>query len=490
MRPHKLTTPFFYFLIFLFIQSASTFEISAQSHKDKIDELLLKYQEYHQFNGSVLVADKGEVVLRGGYGMANMEWDIPNDAETKHRLGSISKQFTSMLIMQLVQEGKLKLDAPVTTYLEDYPKKTGDIITIHHLLTHSSGIPNYTSFPNFFDEKSRDPYKVEVFIGEFSDLELEFEPGSKFSYSNSGYFLLGAVIEKVTGNSFEQELQAKIFTPLKMNNSGFDHHATILKKRAAGYEKNGSNYRNAAYIDMSIPYAAGSLYSTADDLLVWDQALTNGDLLSKENHTIMFSQQISAWGGSYGYGWGVQKRFSESKKDTVMEYSHGGGINGFNTLITRVPAEQNVVILLNNTGGAALNDITRAINAILDDKPYKFPKLSIASAIMVTYSKEGVEKGREEYEKLKKDSEYNLNEGEMNRTGYGLLQSGKIKEAIDVFEINVTEFPKSANTYDSLGEAYLADGQKELALKNYKKTVEMDPKNENAIKIIEGLESN
>jgi len=109
---------------------------------------------------------------------------------------------------------------------------------------------------------------------------------------------------------------------------------------------------------------------------------------------------------------------------------------------------------------------------------------------MVTYSKEGVEKGREEYEKLKKDSEYNLNEGEMNRTGYGLLQSGKIKEAIDVFEINVTEFPKSANTYDSLGEAYLADGQKELALKNYKKTVEMDPKNENAIKIIEGLESN
>ena len=204
----------------------------------------------------------------------------------------------------------------------------------------------------------------------------------------------------------------------------------------------------------------------------------------------MFSQQISAWGGSYGYGWGVQKKFSESKKDTVMEYSHGGGINGFNTLITRVPAEQNVVILLNNTGGAALNNITRAINAILDDKPYKFPKLSIASAIMETYSKEGVEKGHEEYEKLKKDSEYNLNEGEMNRTGYGLLQSGKIKEAIDVFEINVTEFPKSANTYDSLGEAYLADGQKELALKNYKKTVEMNQKTENAIKIIEGLEEN
>ncbi len=476
--------------LFIFIFGLFTINMSAQSHKEKIDELLSKYEEYNQFNGSVLVADKGEVVLRGGYGQANMEWDIPNDAETKHRLGSISKQFTSMLIMLLVEEGKLKLDVPVTTYLTDYPKNNGDIITIHHLLTHSSGIPNYTSFPNFFDEKSRDPYEVEKFIGEFSDLELEFEPGSKFNYSNSGYFLLGAIIEKVTENTFEQELQDRIFTPLTMTNSGFDHHATILKKRAAGYEKNGNTYSNAAYLDMSIPYAAGSLYSTADDLLIWDQALTDEILLSQENSKIMLSQHIRTRGAFYGYGWGVQKKYSESKKDTVMEYSHGGGINGFNTLITRVPDEKNVVILLNNTGGAALNKITRAINAILDDKPYKFPKLSIASAIMETYSKEGVEKGHEQYEKLKKDPEYKLNQREMNRTGYGLLQSDKIKEAIDVFMINVTEFPDSANAYDSLGEAYLADGQKELALKNYKKAVEMDPKNENAKKIIEELEAN
>ena len=476
--------------LFIFTFVLFTINISAQTHKEKIDELLTKYQEYNQFNGSVLVADEGQVILRGGFGLANMEWDIPNDAETKHRLGSISKQFTSMLIMLLVEEGKLQLDASVTTYLTDYPKNNGDIITVHHLLTHSSGIPNYTSFPNFFDEKSRNPYQVEIFIGEFSDLELEFEPGSKFSYSNSGYFLLGAIIEKVTENTFEQELQDKIFSPLKMNNSGFDHHATILKKRAAGYEKNGSTFRNAAYLDMSIPYAAGSLYSTADDLLIWDQALTNETLLSQENSRIMFSQHIRAWGGSYGYGWGVQKKYSESKKDTVMEYSHGGGINGFNTLITRIPSEKNVVILLNNTGGAALNNITLAINAILDNMPYKFPKLSIASAVLETYSNEGVIKGHEQYEKLKVDPEYNLNEREMNRTGYELIQSGKLKEAIDVFKINVAEFPISSNTYDSLGEAYLADGQKELALTNYKKALELNPKNDIAKKIIKELEAN
>ncbi|MGI9532237.1 serine hydrolase [Lutimonas sp.] len=465
-----------------------TFDVSAQSHKDKIDALLHKYKEYEQFNGSVLVADQGELILSGGYGMANMEWDMENDAETKHRLGSISKQFTSMLIMLLVAEGKLDLQVPITTYLTDYPKNTGDLINTHQLLTHSSGIPNYTSFPNFFDEKSRNPYEVDVFIGEFSDLELEFEPGGKFRYSNSGYFLLGAIIEKITGNSYEQELHDRIFTPLNMNNTGFDHHATILKKRAAGYEKNGNNYSNANYLDMSIPYAAGSLYSTADDLYIWDQALRNNTLLSKENADLMFGEHIKAWGGFYGYGWGIQKRYSDSKKDTVMEYSHGGGINGFNTLITRVPAEKNVVILLNNTGRVALNDIARAINAILDDKPYKMPKLSIANALLETYSNEGVAKGREQYEALKDNTEYKLDEGDMNRAGYSLLQNGKKKEAIDIFSINVMEFPKSSNTYDSLGEAYLEDGQKELALKNYKKAFEMNPKNVNAKKIITSLE--
>ena len=173
-----------------------------------------------------------------------------------------------------------------------------------------------------------------------------------------------------------------------------------------------------------------------------------------------------------------------------MEYSHGGGINGFNTLITRVPEEKNVVILLNNTGGAPLNQITVAINAILDDQPYDFPKMSLADAVLETFTNEGTEKGMAKYEELKNHNEYNLDEGEMNRAGYTLLQSGKVKEAIAVFKINVQVFPESSNPYDSLGEAYLVDGQKKLALDNYKKTFDMDPKNENAKKIIDELEGN
>ena len=241
---------------------------------------------------------------------------------------------------------------------------------------------------------------------------------------------------------------------------------------------------------MSIPYAAGSLYSTADDLYIWDKSLSQGLLLSEENYKIMMSGHIKAWGGYYAYGWCVRKVYSEKKKDSVMEYSHCGGINGFNTLITRVPAEKNVVILLNNTGGAPLNEITVAINAILDDKPYDLPKMSLADALLETFNDDGIDKGMAQYEELKNHNEYNLDEGQMNRTGYSLLQSGKVKEAIAIFNINVQEFPESSNPYDSLAEAYLADGQKDLALKNYKKAFEMDPKNVNAKKIIDELEAN
>ena len=250
------------------------FNISfAQNKAKQIDELIGKYNQYGQFNGSALVAENGKVILKKGFGSANIEWDIPNQPDTKFRLGSISKQFTAFLIVKLTEEGKIKLDVPITTYLPDYPKATGDKITIHHLLTHTSGIPNYTSLPNFFKDQSRNPYTPEEFVKTFSSLPLEFTPGEKFNYSNSGYFLLGYIIEKVSGKSYEQYLQETILDPLKMVNSGYDHADVILKNRAAGYEKRGKKIRNAPYLDMSIPYAAGSLYSTVEDLYLWDQAL-------------------------------------------------------------------------------------------------------------------------------------------------------------------------------------------------------------------------
>ncbi len=485
-QPSKLSLPTL-LIIAIFIQLATLQVATGQSKTAKLDELMNLYTEYGQFNGSVLVAEKGKVIYKKGFGMANMEWDIPNQSDTKHRLGSITKQFTSMLILQLVEQGKLKLDVPITTYLPDYNKSNGDKITVHHLLTHTSGTPNYTAFPNFFRDSTRDPYTPDEFVEVFADSTLQFTPGEKFTYSNSGYFLLGVIIEKVTGKSYEQVLQENIFTPLKMNSSGYDHHSTILKKRASGYQKNGKAYRNANYIDMSIPYAAGSLYATVEDLYLWDQALYTNKLLSKKYMDLMFTKHVPAFGGHYAYGWGINKVPNGEANDSLKVISHGGGINGFNTLISRIPADKNLVVLFSNTGGAALDDMSVAIRGILYNNPYEMPKKSLASVLLDDINKLGVAKAIAQFNEFNASGEYALNESEMNNAGYEFLQADKVNEALAVFKLNIAAFPKSSNVYDSYGEALLKNGEKEKSIENYKKSIELNPANQGGIDVLKKL---
>ena len=225
----------------------------AQDKTNEIDKLMQTYYDYGRFNGTVLVAENGKVIFKKGYGLANMEWNIPNKSDTKFRLASITKQFTSMLIMQLVEEGKIKIDSKITDYLPEYRKDTGDKVTIHHLLTHTSGIPSYTNRPGW-QEMTQKRHSVDEMVQEGCSDNLEFEPGTKFSYNNSGYFLLGAIIEKVTNKPYETVLEEKIFEPVGMKNSGYDHFETIIENRAAGYQKNSDGYIHTPYLDMSNPY--------------------------------------------------------------------------------------------------------------------------------------------------------------------------------------------------------------------------------------------
>jgi len=339
----------------------------AQAKAAKIDSLMTQYHQKGAFNGTVLVAEKGSVIFKKGYGMADIEWDIPNAPDTKFRLGSITKQFTSMLIMQLVQEGKLKLDGKLSDYLPYYRKDIGQKVTIHHLLTHTSGIPSYTSLPGFFKDVSRDPYGVEDFVKKYCSGDLKFEPGSKFEYDNSGYFLLGAIIEQLTGQPFEKALQERILDPVGMKDTGYDHHETILKKRASAYEKSaGGSVTNAPYLDMSIPYAAGSLYSTVEDLFKWDRSLYTDKLLSESNKELMFKPFLN----KYGYGWFISDLTLGNSQEKVPTVSHEGGINGFNTLEIRLIGDRSLIVLLNNTGGTKLAEMARNIAGILYDKPY------------------------------------------------------------------------------------------------------------------------
>ena len=455
-----------------------------QTKVEKIDKLVGDYAKYGKFNGTVLVADKGNVIYKKGFGLADMEWDIPNQPDTKHRLGSITKQFTAMLIMQLVEQGKLKLDVPITTYLPDYSKKNGDVITIHHLLTHTSGIPNMTSFPGFTKDISRNTYTAKQLVNLFSDSTLQFKPGEKFDYSNSGYILLGYIIETVTGKSYETVLRENIFEPLGMKNSGYDHLQPVLKNRARGYQRFGWKYVNANFIDMSVPHAAGAMYSTVEDLSLWDQALYGTQLLRKENMDLLFTKHISTGGGHYGYGFDIGEIPLGNTPERMATVGHGGGIDGFHTLLTRFPSDKSFIILLNNTGGAPLNPITNAIAAILYDKTYDAPKRSVASSLAERMEKEGIPAALAYYNGIKDSAGYYLDENEMNGTGYQFLQSGKLKEAVEVFKLNTVAFPKSANVFDSYGEGLLALGNKSEALENYKKAVRMNPGNANAIKLL------
>ena len=460
--------------------------VLAQDHAAKIQDVLALAHKYRQFNGSALVATNGKVIYKGGFGMANMEWNIPNAPDTRFRLGSITKQFTAMLTLQLVEQGKLKLDGKVSDYLPDYRKDVGSKVTIHHLLTHTSGIPSYTSQPGFLETVSRNPYKVDEFVKKYASGDLEFEPGSKYTYNNSGYFLLGAIIERITGKPYEQVLKQNIFDPLGMKSTGYDHHDMIIPKRASGYRKTADGYTNAPYLDMSIPYAAGSLYSTVEDLYLWDQALYADKLISAQSKALMYKPFLQ----DYAYGWAVRNASFKQNDQPVQLIEHGGGINGFTTLIQRFPQEKNLIVLLDNTGTGYLGRLTEIIAKILYNQPYDPPKISIVSVLEETIRGKGIEAGIAQYRELKakQSATYDFAEGELNQLGYQLLRSGKAKEAIEIFKLNVEAYPQAFNTYDSLAEAYATVNERELAIQNYKKSLELNANNTSAVEALKRLE--
>jgi len=473
-------------LLGLFALIALFNESCGQTKVENLDKLIGAYAENANFNGSVLVAEKGVIIYKKGFGLANMEYGIPNQPSTKFRLGSVTKQFTAMLIMQLVSENKLALDSPISRYLHDYPKKTGDRITIHHLLTHTSGIPDYTSFPGF-RQLMGTTARPEELVRLFADSALEFAPGERYQYSNSGYVLLGFIIETITGKTYEQVLQSKILVPLEMNNTGYDHNSSVLTDRAAGYNRAGNSFQNANYIDMSVSFSAGGLYSTVEDLYKWDQALYTEKLLPKKYLDLSFAKQVPADGQFYGYGWMIGKISVGNSTDRIETIGHSGVINGFNARITRIPSDKSLIVLLNNTGGAPLDEMTVGIAGILNDKPYSFPKKSLAYSLLHVIDQDGLDAARLFYDKVKTSEDYQLNENDINSAGYELLQSSRAKEATFLFKINVEAFPNSFNAYDSYGEALLTLGDTTQSIENYKKSVKLNPGSQSGLSALKQL---
>ncbi len=425
----------------------------------QMDALLARYHELALFNGSALIAENGQPVLRKGYGEANMEWHIRNTPDTRFRLGSITKQFTATLVMRMVEKGQIDLAAPIGRYLPDYPKPNGDRIAIHQLLNHTSGIPGYTELPEWA-RTIRDPQKPAEFIGIFSRLELLFEPGTKFSYNNSGFFLLGVILEKVSGKPYRELLREQIFEPLAMSQSGYDSTAPLIEKRAAGYDATLNGYVNTSYLDMGQPFAAGSLYSSVDDLLRWDQALYADKILTAASKQRMFTPGLS----DYGYGLFIHK-------GAVTTIEHGGGINGFSTQITRDIETKRLYVLLNNTGGAPLVAMVDGLRAILDGKTAEMPKVPAAPVLYKTWQSSGIGALMDQLKSMQAGTVYDTREGELTRLTGALLGKGKAADALEVAKVAEAAWPKSANVATLMGRVQAVAGHRVEALTAYSRAI-------------------
>jgi tetratricopeptide (TPR) repeat protein len=273
-----------------------------------------------------------------------------------------------------------------------------------------------------------------------------------------------------------------------MKNTGYDVYGTIIEKRAAGYQKTADGYVNAPYLDMSIPYAAGSLYSTVEDLYLWDQALYTDRVITPASKALMYKPNLN----DYAYGWAITKTNFGAGATNAPIITHTGGINGFNTVISRFPEQKHLIVLFDNTSqGGALGGIQREITNILYGQPHELPRMPLAEVLNKTIGEKGIEAGLAQYRELKTKQAkvYDFREPELNRLGYQLLSQKKLKEAIEIFKLNVAEYPQGFNTYDSLGEAYMNNGDTELAIQNYKKSLELNPQNASATAALKRLES-
>ena len=341
-----------------------------EGNKEKQEELT-KYmeflQKYHNFNGSILVAKDGKILLNKAYGLADIDQNIENTPQTTFAIGSITKQFTAMAIMQLAEKGLLNVEDKLSKYFPDFPN--GDLITIHNLLTHTSGLFNYTNLDEFLgmDINNREP---ETVIHLIKDLPLNFQPGERFEYSNTNYVLLGMIVEKLSNMPLEKFLEKNIFKPLKMENTGMysienyqipdtTPHVGFLELIPVDDE-----------LVLTQAYGAGNMYSTVEDLYRWDRALNTEKLVNKETLDKIFEKYITIdETNHYGYGWMITEDHTENR------IHHGGNTFGFTANITRYPEADLTIIALSNVGAYDLVTLTEDLSSIVLDKEYNMPEL-------------------------------------------------------------------------------------------------------------------
>jgi len=357
-----------------------TVQVNAKSNSKKIDNLLNNLFEKNGPGGVALVVKDGKTIYRKAFGMANLELGVKMQPNHIFRIGSITKQFTASAILKLVEEGKVKLDADITEYIKDYPTH-GHKITIEHLLTHTSGIKSYTGMKEWDSEARKRDFTPAELVDYFKNKPMDFKPGEKFGYNNSGYILLGHIIELVSGKTYEEYIQENIFTPLHMDSSSYGSTSRIIKNRAYGYDKSEDNYKNADFLSMTQPYSAGSLLSTVDDIHTWYKAVMADKVISQENRKKAHKRSVLNNGDEtgYGYGWSI----GNIQGNSMIQ--HGGGINGFLTASLILPEKNIFVAIFSNCNCNYPGETANKIAAIVIDKPFEWKNNSLDDDLLKSY---------------------------------------------------------------------------------------------------------
>ncbi len=465
----------FFFKIFSIIifcgKSFSQVPISAISIK--IDTLIQSLYSRDQFKGCILVSMNEKVVYKKAYGKSDVEKNIPFNISTPCYLASVSKQFTAAGILILTQKKLIALDDHLNKYFPDFPN--GESITIRQLLSHTSGIVNYEDLG--IDNPTLTNQKVYESLVEHKT--LQFQPGEKYEYSNSGYVLLAMIIEKVSKMPFADFMKNYVFDPLKMTNTFIYDKSNIQKSLAKAYGKFGDESDAIGNTT-----GDGGICSTVEDLFKWDKALYTNKLVSQSALMQAFEPAILNDGSKslYGLGWMMK---NDSTKKIVY---HTGGSGGYRTYIERNLTNHNAIIILTNIENSPRREISQSIENILNGQPYELPKISIATKMYNIRNENGIDSAIQFYNfnKTNNYDKYDFSEQELNLLGYKLWSIGKIDEAIEIFKMNVAAY-SSSNAYESLGEAYLKKGDKDKAETCFREALKLDATNQDAIRMMKQI---
>lgn len=347
----KKLIPAFALLPFL----AATMDAQTKGYEKKMDSIIqTEFRNTNEPGGVFLIAQHGKKLYQKAFGKANLELNVNMTPDQVFQIGSMTKQFTAVAILMLEQQGKLNVNDPVSQYIKDYPN--GDKITVHHLLTHTSGIKDFTKMKSISSIAQKE-MKPEEMVNFFKNEPVDFVPGEKFDYNNSGYVVLGYIIELVSGTSYEDFIKKNIFEKAGMNHSYYASDRKVIPQRAYGYHKKEQGFVNKTVISFSVPFSSGSLMSTTDDMLKWQQALNQNLLLnSKETQKAFQKYKLNnSEEFTYGYGWHLKEI------NGIPDREHGGSVFGFKSMGIYIPDEDIYVIGLSNCDCHSPTEITRNI---------------------------------------------------------------------------------------------------------------------------------